>query len=182
MTKVKIPEGFARCRFFSMLYPSVGKDSDDTMQPASTTTHQTTTSLSTQKNTKDKLVSARSAIEGTGDEILRVVYVSEFVDVCALCSRSVDALSDVRELCTKALVRREVYPFVVVFGDSDANLEKYWKRRITILTQELSARTKSSVSKQRNNVREAKLERSLGLVNKHSYIIENHLCSSHYCV
>ena len=60
VTKVKIPEG-SRDAVFSMLYPSVGKDSDDTMQPASTTTHKTTTSLSTQKNTKDKLVSARQA-------------------------------------------------------------------------------------------------------------------------
>ena len=60
VTKMKIPEG-SRDAVFSMLYPSVGKDSDDTMQPMSTTTHQTTTSLSTQKNTKDKFVSAYNA-------------------------------------------------------------------------------------------------------------------------
>jgi len=41
--------------------------------------------------------------------------------------------------CAQKLWYVAKYPFVVVLGDSDANLEKYWKRRITILTQELGA-------------------------------------------
>ena len=41
--------------------------------------------------------------------------------------------------CVNKLWSVVKYPFVVIFGDSDANLENYWERRIAILTQELGA-------------------------------------------
>ena len=137
VTKVKIPEG-SRDAVFSMLYPSVRKDSDDTMQPASTTTHQTTTSLSTQKNTKDKLVSGARRTKELAMKffglftfqnlLMFVLFVVVAWTLLAMCAS-----------CAQKLWYVAKYPFVVVFGDSDANLEKYWKRRITILTQELGA-------------------------------------------
>ena len=51
--------------------------------------------------------------------------------------------------CVNKLWSVVKYPFVVIFGDSDANLENYWECRIAILTQELGA-----------------LERKLQLVSK----------------
>ena len=41
--------------------------------------------------------------------------------------------------CVNKLWSAVKYPFVVIFGDSDANLENYWERRIAILAQELGA-------------------------------------------
>ena len=37
--------------------------------------------------------------------------------------------------CVNKLWSVVKYPFVVIFGDSDANLENYWERRIAILAQ-----------------------------------------------
>jgi len=137
VTKVKIPEG-SRDAVFSMLYPSAGKDSDAKMRPASTNTHQTTTSSFAKKSTKDKLISgARRAKElakqffglfTIQNLLMFVLFMVVAWTLLAMCAS-----------CAQKLWYVVKYPFVVVFGDSDANVEKYWERRITILTQELGA-------------------------------------------
>ena len=136
VTKMKIPEG-SRDAVFSMLYPSAGKVSEDTMRPMSTA-HQTTASFSTHKSTKDKFVSGIQCTRHLAKKffclfrienlLMFVLLVAVTWTLLAMCASCVNKLWSVVK-----------YPFVVIFGDSDANLENYWERRIAILTQELGA-------------------------------------------
>ena len=136
VTKMKIPEG-SRDAVFSMLYPSAGKVSEDTMRPMSTA-HQTTASFSTHKSTKDKFVSGIQCTRHLAKKFFSLFTIQNLLMFVLLVAVTWTLLAMCAS-CVNKLWSVVKYPFVVIFGDSDANLENYWERRIAILTQELGA-------------------------------------------
>ena len=136
VTKMKIPEG-SRDAVFSMLYPSAGKVSEDTMRPMSTA-HQTTASFSTHKSTKDKFVSGIQCTRHLAKKFFSLFTIQNLLMFVLLVAVTWTLLAMCAS-CVNKLWSVVKYPFIVIFGDSDANLENYWERRIAILTQELGA-------------------------------------------